>query len=286
MNCKREIIDVKDLESFSPLFRGAYGQRFAEWFIKITALDKVNWLYDHSINCHGPEFAAGCLKDLGVNYEIGNSERLKMLPEGAFITVSNHPYGALDGIIIIDLMATIRPDYKFMVNRMISRVKTMKENFISVIPADNARSPEDGTNSGHIRETLKHLHEGHPVGFFPSGAVSDFSLKEMRIRDRPWQPGILHLIRNMKVPIVPVRFFDTNSLFFYFLGIINWKIRLLRVPAELFNKRGKKIRVGIGNIISVDEQKEFADVMSLGAFLRQSVYEMAEPQSFVSRSNL
>lgn len=42
---------------------------------------------------------------------------------------SNHPYGGLDGIILVDLMAGIRHDYKLMVNNILSLLKTKKKNF-------------------------------------------------------------------------------------------------------------------------------------------------------------
>jgi putative hemolysin len=281
-----KVIDPKDFESLSPIFRGEKGYRRAERFMRIAALDKVNQVYDHSFNYTGARFAEGLLKDFEVNYVIGNAERLKLLPKGAFITVSNHPYGGLDGIILIDLMARIRPDYKLMVNRMLSLVDTMKDNFIPVTPVGNKKTGISGTSMQGVRETLAHIKDGHPVGFFPSGAVSDFRLKDFRVKDRKWQKSILRLIHSVKVPIVPIRFFDKNSPLFYFLGLINWKIRLLRMPRELFNKKHQKPRVGIGNIISVEEQKRFSDCGSLGRFLRKAVYEMPRPVSFVSRTML
>jgi putative hemolysin len=243
----------------------------------LFAFDRVNWVYDRSFDYKGPEFASRLLNDLGVHYVIGNAERLNQLPEGAFFTVSNHPYGGLDGIISIDLMAHIRPDYKFMVNKVISMVKTLEENFISVKPTTNKKNPAFA-NINSIRETLTHLREGHPVGFFPSGAVSDFSLKDFHLRDREWQQSILSLIKSVKVPILPIRFFDRNSVLFYFLGLINWRIRSSRLPYEVFNKAG--------NLIPVEEQEQYSDVKSFGAFLRKMVYEMPLPGSFIPRSAL
>jgi putative hemolysin len=280
------LIDVKEFETLSPFFKSAKGSRFAEWIMRMCSIDKVNNVYDHSKDYTGAEFAARLLNDLGVNYIIGNAERLALLPKGAFITVSNHPYGGLDGIIMIDLMAGIRPDYKFMVNRALSMVKTMNENFIKVTPMETKEHSVDYTSIRGIRETYTHLQEGHPVGFFPAGAVSVFSLKEMRVRDREWQKSIVSLIHSAKVPIVPIRFFDKNSLFFYSLGLINWRIRLLRMPCELFNKHEQKPRIGIGNIISVEEQEQFTDARSLGKFLRKAVYEMPVPDSFLPRTIL
>ncbi len=283
---RMKIIEAKDFERLSPFFKGIWGRRMADFFIRLVALDKVNQVYENSIDYHGARFTEGLLNDMGVNYVIGNAERLNDLPKGAFITVSNHPYGGLDGIMLVDLIASIRPDYKLMVNKILSLVKTMKDNFIPVTPVGHKKTAISATSLHGLRETLAHLHNGHPVGFFPSGAVSDFSLKNFRIRDRRWQNSIIQLIRSVKVPVLPIRFFDKNSPFFYFLGMINWRIRLLRLPHELFNKRDQQPRIGIGRIISVEEQQKYPDAGSFGSFLRESVYEMPKPASFVPRTLL
>ncbi|MBP6978189.1 MAG: 1-acyl-sn-glycerol-3-phosphate acyltransferase [Bacteroidales bacterium] len=280
------IVDAKDFEALSPVFRGPAGHRRAEWMMRTFRLEKINQIYDHLNNYAGAEFTARFLDDIGVKYVIGNAERLNQLPEGAFITVSNHPYGMLDGIILIDLVARLRHDYKFMVNTILSGVKTLEENFISVTPTGDEYQGVTSTSLQGIRKTLTWLQEGHAVGFFPSGAVSDFSIRDLRVRDRKWQPSVIHLIRDAKVPIVPVRFFDGNSPFYYFLGLIDWRIRLLRLPSELFNKRKHIPRIGIGNIIPVGEQVKFADDETLGAFLRKKVYEMPKPDSFIAHSVL
>jgi len=275
-----KIIDETDFESFSSFFKGEKGHRRAEFFMRMFAIDKINRVYNNSCAYSGAEFASHLLDDLGVNYLIGNSGRLNLLPEGAFITVSNHPYGGLDGIILIDLMAGIRSDYRLMVNKMLSLVKTMSENFISVTPTLNKKNRISAESIHGVRETLSRLKDGHPVGFFPSGAVSDFRLRDMRIRDRSWQAGILHVIKSAKVPVLPIRFFDYNSVFFYFLGLINWRIRSLRMPSEVFNKRKQNPRIGIGNIITIEEQEKYRDIGSFGSFLREAVYRMPLPGSF------
>jgi len=278
-----KVVHPKDFEAFSWFFRGERGPRRAEFIMRLLAIDKINLVYDNSGAFTGAEFTSGLLDDLGVNYAVGNAERLASLPEGPFITISNHPYGGLDGIMSIDLFARLRPDYKFMVNKILSMVKTLNDNFISVVPTGNKITGIKAASIRGIRESLEHLRNGHPLGFFPSGAVSDFSLGDLRVRDRRWQSGILHLIHSVKVPVLPVRFFDKNSAFFYFLGLINWRVRLLRLPSEVFNKNGQEPRIGIGEIISVEEQEQFSDTEALGLHLRKKVYEMPLPVSFVPR---
>lgn len=282
---KRTVIDIHDMEKWSFLFRGKVGHQLSKRVIQLFAMDKINAVYDHSFAFKGAEFASSLLNELGVLYEVGNAERLRLLPEGAFITISNHPYGGLDGIMLVDLMASIRSDYKLMVNKMLALVKTMDENFITVTPT-TTKKLEPTTNLNGIRETIAHLKEGHPMGFFPAGAVSEFSFRHFGVRDRDWQESILKLIQKAKVPIVPIRFFDKNSPLFYFLGVIDWRIRLIRLPHEVFNKELKQTRIGIGETISVEEQKPFKDIHTFSDFLRKKVYEMPEPVLFTLRRGM
>lgn len=160
------IVDVDEFEKFSSVFRGDRGHRLAEFLMRLFAIDKVNWVYDRSRDFTGPQFASRLLKDVGVDYLIGNAGRLHQLPEGAFITVSNHPYGGLDGIMMIDLFAGLRSDYKFMVSHLLSLVKTLQGNFITVSPMTNDSKGISAASIRGIRETLTHIREGHPVGFF------------------------------------------------------------------------------------------------------------------------
>lgn len=263
----------------SPIFRGARGQRLAKRMLHILAVDKVNALYERSCEHTGAKFAKSILNDLGINYCIYNPELLNQLPDGAFITVSNHAYGGLDGVMLVDLMAHIRPDYKLMANQALSMVKAMGDNFISVLPKVGNETLKPMSNINGIRETLTHLNEGHPVGFFPSGAVSMLRFHNLKVRDREWQESVIKLIKSAKVPIVPIRFYDRNSNFFYFLQLINWRVRALRLPYELFNKKKRSTRIGIGNIISVEEQSKYIDIKSFGTFLYKTIYKM-QPSGF------
>lgn len=271
---KRVVVDIEELEKISPVFRGKLGNKFAKLFIKVFAMDKVNQVYCNSCDLTGPAFAKSLLEDLGVKYQVSNYDKLLNLPEGAFITVSNHPYGGIDGIMLIDLIAGIRSDYMIMVNELLSLVKTMNENFISVKPKVGKKNNDPLSGINGIRHTLTRLKNGHPMGFFPAGAVSMFYFSKLKVKDREWQEGLLKLIQSAKVPVLPIRFFDKNSPLFYFLGTINWRIRLVRMPYELFNKRGKKVRIGIGDLISVEEQSKYPDLKSYTEFLKKAVYEM------------
>ena len=264
----------------TPLFKGKAGNAFASLLRKLFSVSRLSDLYDECCHLQGPEFAAAVIKRLGIKLEIGDAFRLNELPEGPFITVSNHPYGGMDGIILLDLIGHQREGFKVMVNEFLDMIEPFRQSWITVNPKNNDSNGVTQKNIQGVKEVFQTLRNGKPVGFFPSGAVSDFSIKELRIRDRQWQEPLIRLIRKARVPIVPIRFLDRNSAFFYFLGLINWKIRTLRLPKEVINKEGSTIRVAVGETISVAQQDQHKDFKGFRDLLRNSVYEMPVPETF------
>ena len=222
----------------------------------------------------GELFTTALLRDplIDIRYRIHNEERLEHLPEGAFITVSNHPIGSLDGIILIDIFTKRRPDFKVMVNGILSKIGAMEDSFISVVPDSHKRGANLANVNG-VRLSLQRLKEGHPMGFFPAGAISFFD-KQRRVRDLTWAHSVIRLIRKGKAPVYPVYFDFQNSSFFYWLGKISWQLRTLRIPAEVFNKRGQIVDVYIGEPISVDQIASFTDDEELANYLYNCTYNV------------
>ena len=275
------LLPVEQIERLAPVFKGKVGNAAARILRKVLSIKTLSDLYDKIDEYQGADFAGVLLDRLGVNYKLGGAQRLQNLPDGPFITVSNHPYGGMDGIILIDLMGHLRPGFKVMVTEFLALVEALRPSLIVVTPKNNLNKGITAKNIQGVREVLERLHDGEPVGFFPSGAVSDLSLKEMKIRDREWQEAVLRLIQKAKVPIVPVRFFDHNSMWFYYLGLIDWRVRLMQLPHELVNKKHRRIRVGIGEVLTVEDQSEHSDIKDFGAFLRSKVYDMPLPDDFI-----
>jgi putative hemolysin len=119
------------------------------------------------------------------------------------------------------------------------------------------------------------LKSGKPVGFFPAGAIGKTD-SEGIIVDRQWQPAILQIIGKSKVPVIPVYFHGTNSRLFNFLGHLSFILRTAWLPRELFKKRGKPMRVTIGEPVSVEKIAEFGrDYEALGQYLRQATYRLS-----------
>lgn len=271
---KKTVLDIDDLKKTIPFLKWKWAAFLAERLMKWLNINKVNDIHAKYAHLRGAEFTSAMLADpmMDVSYRIHRPENLETLPQGAFITVSNHPIGSLDGIILIDIFASRRNDFCVMVNSVLGKIGAMADNFITVIPnTDRTSSLANPANLNGVRASLKRLKEGHPMGFFPAGAMS-FRNRQGQILDLTWTRSIIRLIRKARVPVYPVYFDCRNSNFFYWLGKISWKIRILRVPTEAFNKRGKTIHVYIGQPIAPEVIQTYTDDNELARFLYRTTY--------------
>jgi putative hemolysin len=268
------ILTLDELEQMTPLFRGSVGHALVRSMMHMLRIDEINALYDRHAHLRGADFARSVLEELEVEYElfVDTHEVVAQLDElgqgTPFITISNHPYGHLDGLILADYFGHRRADYRLMANQLLSRVEALSPSLITVTPTGVERTAATATSIVGVRQSLRHLRSGGALGLLPAGAVSDLSLRDGYVRDREWQPAIIRLIAHAQVPIVPVHFMDGNSPLYYRLGLVGWRVRLLRLPAEVLNKAHRPVRLCIGAPISVEEQQQYLATHSLEEYGR------------------
>lgn len=269
-----DILNYDDIRKIIPALDGhpKLVKTLMHWLI----LDKCNEV--HRTYCHhtGAEFSHDLIdKAYRIKKHVYNEEVLDRFPTGSFITVSNHPLGAIDGIMLIDILTRHREDFKVMVNMFLYYISAMRPSFIPVDPVNNDNAESRRITMQGIRTAMQHVRDGHPIGFFPAGAVSKVD-KTLHISDREWQPSIIRLIKQLKKPIIPIYFHEHNSTFFNILGMIDWRIRTLRLPRELFNKTGRDMHISIGEPIMPEEQSEFTDLDEFGKYLRNATYGLKD----------
>lgn len=269
-----EVLNYDDIRKMVPRFDGH--PKLVNWLLRFLDVDKVNAVHAKCCDTPGPEFVKRLLVDeFKIKLHVYDShDTLDHLPEGAFITVSNHPLGALDGIALIYLITRYRPEYKVMVNMILNRISAMRPNFIAVDAWASDDPEKRAVSVAGIRTALRQLREGKPVGFFPAGAMSKSTLRH-GLQDRPWQPSVLQIIARAKVPVVPIYFHDRNSLWCDFLGHVCWPARSLRIPAEVFRKLHSTMHISVGAPISPEEMAAHGSTPEeIGRFLRERTYAL------------
>jgi putative hemolysin len=70
-----------------------------------------------------------------------------------------------------------------------------------------------------IKETLRHLSDGKPLGMFPAGEVSSYKDGKLMV-DKPWEEGAIKVIQSTS-SCCTYLFHARNSWLFYFLSKIS-----------------------------------------------------------------
>jgi putative hemolysin len=72
--------------------------------MKILKISKLNKFYDSNKHLEDTEFLNAILDNLHIKFEIPEEDFKRLPKDGAYITISNHPLGGIDGVLLLKLM--------------------------------------------------------------------------------------------------------------------------------------------------------------------------------------
>jgi len=243
----------------------------AALLMEVMKLNEINEVFSKNQHFNGLEFVDKILETIGVSIEFDEND-LKNIPKtGAFIAIANHPYGGVEGLALVKLLCTVRPEAKVMVNFILKKIPNLSEFFVAVNPFENV---QHSSSISGIKATFDLLNAGVPIGIFPAGEVSTFSLEKQEITDRLWHPVVGKLIAKAKLPVVPIYFHGNNGVLFNILSFIHPTLRTAKLPSEFLNKKGLKIKLRIGKPININDISYKNNTNKLLDFLRARTYAL------------
>jgi len=269
------LVTSKEISQVVGLQKLGFIGTFIGWLlIRVLRISSLNKIYINNKHKSDIAFLNGVLEDCDIKFEIPE-EDLKRIPKnGAFITVSNHPLGGIDGVLLLKLLLEKRADYKIIANFLLHRIVPLQPYVMPVNPFENRKDAKSSVAG--IKAALSHLKEGRPLGIFPAGEVSTYKDGKLNV-DKPWEEGAVRLIKKANVPIIPIYFHAKNSRFFYFLSKISDTLRTAKLPSEVISQKGKVIKVRIGKPISVKDQNEYKEIPEFYKYIRKKTYMLANP---------
>ena len=239
--------------------------------MKLLKINQFNEIYAQVEDKQAQEFINATLDALEVNLKFNEQELSRIPTGGAFTTISNHPLGGLDGLLLLKLLGEQRTDFKVLANKYLEKVEQIQDSLIT-LPAQDDPSAKVKV----IKTALQHLENGSPLGIFPAGKVSKLHRKG-NIDDTPWSDSAIKLIKKAGVPVVPIYFHGANSLVFHLLSAFKSSFGKAKLPSEWLNKKKKEITIRIGKPIGVNEIEAFDNIPQLGRFLRSKTYALGYP---------
>ena len=269
------LVSSKEISQVIGLQKLGFLGTFVGWIIlRILRISAINKIYDNNKNKADLDFLNGILDACKIKFEIPEEDLKRIPKEGPFITISNHPLGGIDGVLLLKLLIEKRADYKIVANFLLQRVAPLKPYVMPVNPFETRKDAK--SSIAGVKSALLHLREGKPLGIFPAGEVSTHKDGKLNV-DKPWEEGAVKLIKKANVPVIPIYFHAKNSRLFYFLSKFSDTLRTAKLPSEIIQQRGRVIKVRIGKPISVKDQNAYKALPDFYKFIRRKTYMLANP---------
>lgn len=247
---------------------GYFGSLLTDVLMSITGINKTNVTFKPLEGLKGIEFAQASLDVLGVNAVVSPEDVANIPQTGPCIICSNHPFGCLDGLMMLATVGKVRKDVRIMTNFILTSIPCLSDSFIAVDPF-SAGKPK---SINGVKTSLEHLQGGGCLVLFPAGEVSSDRNDKHIVKDIEWHNGAIRLIRKAGVPVIPAYFSGQNSRLFHSIGTIHPMLRTLRLPWEMMNKSGQTVFLKFGKPVHPVELASYPTQVSLTSYLRNRTY--------------
>ena len=258
-------------------FRGA--------LTRLLGIDQLDRLYHSTVKDRPIE--QQILNKLAVTYRVSGLDLQQIPRTGATVVVANHPFGILEGAVLATVLQQIRPDVRFLANRVLGRIPEIQD---LIIPVD-VMGGTGQSNSTGLRRAIEFLHGGGCLVVFPAGEVSHFQPREGMVADSEWHTTVARLVeslsrKNVAVSTVPVYIRGSNSFLFQILGMLHPRIRTALLVRELLNKQDRLVELRIGSPITHKKLLELPTPKERTEYLRWRTYLLAGRSDFKPRTSV
>ncbi len=268
-------MDNQDIFRIQPQSGGLFKRKLITAIGKplehIMALPELNAIYAKA-SCLGGDkiFMDRVLEVMNISYDISEKDLERIPKNGPVVTVANHPFGAVEGVILGSLLRRIRPDFKIMGNYFLGLIPDIRDDIIFVDNMGNEGSQTK--NIRPLKEALKCLKDGHMLSIFPSGEVSSLNIRNRHISDPVWAPMVARIILKAEVPVLPIYFQGCNSALFQLLGLVHPRLRTVMLPREFSNMQHRRLHVTVGSVIPFKKLGKMQNDMEMMSYLRLRTY--------------
>ncbi|WP_419785201.1 lysophospholipid acyltransferase family protein [Pseudodesulfovibrio sp.] len=239
---------------------------------KILRLNTLNSLYAQLQAAGGEgQFVERVLELLGVHFRVDGQPVQRIPKTGPLVAVCNHPFGVLEGLLLVNILRDVRADIRIMANSMLGKIPEMDELLIEVDPFGKAGSAK--RNIAGLKAAMRWLKGGGMLVVFPAGEVSSLKVKKGMVADPQWSPMVGRIIRKTGASALPVFFDGRNSGLFQAMGLVHPRLRTVLLPHENLKLAARgTIRVAFGSTVVAERLAAFQTDGDMMDYLRFRTY--------------
>lgn len=235
-------IEAAIIEKFPELPNKKTGKLAIKLIQSLTHEKDINDFIENNQHLKGFAFLDAVLHYFNFSYRV-NSQSLERIPsQGRVIMVANHPIGSLDGLALLKMVRTVRPDGRIVASDLLNNIDPLKALFLGV-----ENTTGKSTHKTQFKNILAALENEEAVIIFPAGEVS--RIRPNGVRDGKWKSGFLKLAKKSKAPIQPIYIDARNSSLFYALSTLYKPLGTMILVKEMFNKKHQEIQFFVGKQI-------------------------------------
>ena len=199
----------------------------------------------------GQPFWSQALDLLGIELLTSESEISRIPKKGPLVIVANHPHGLVDGMVLAELIGTVRTDYKILTRSLLTGVKQI-DQFMIPVPFDHEENALQKSLEMR-RFAMKHLENDGVLVLFPSGKVASSDTIFGSVVEGEWSPFTAKLIQKSNADVLPIFFPGSNSRMYQIANQISATLRQGLLIYEVVHAMNKPQKPVVGNLIKQDE---------------------------------
>ena len=199
----------------------------------------------------GQPFWSQALNLLGIELLTSESEISRIPKKGPVVIVANHPHGLVDGMVLAELIGSVRTDYKILTRSLLTGVKQI-DQFMIPVPFDHEENALQKSLQMR-RLAMKHLENDGVLVLFPSGKVASSDTIFGSVVEGEWSPFTAKLIQKSNADVLPIFFPGSNSRMYQIANQISATLRQGLLIYEVVHAMNKPQKPVVGNLIKQDE---------------------------------
>jgi putative hemolysin len=222
----------------------------------------------------GRDFWQVMVDRYGLSLDITGGTLDSIPRSGPLVLVANHPYGILDGLMMGNILAHVRGDFRILAHRVFRKAQDL-DRVILPISFDETKEAV-ALNLETRRTALAYLSAGGAIGVFPGGTVSTSVTPFGRAMDPGWRSFTAKMIAKSEATVVPIYFEGANSRLFQIASHLHTTLRMALLIKEFRSRVDEPVRVVIGRPIPremLDAHR--GDTKAMMDFLRRETYALS-----------
>lgn len=217
--------------------RADFARPLVRSIARVSRLDLIEGFLRENTHLRGLALVEAALEWRNCRFLVDQVERERIPESGRVVLVANHPLGALDALVLLSLIGSVRRDVRIVANDFLLAFDGLVDLLIPLRVFGGKAGAES------LRQVSAALDREEAVIVFPAGEVS--RMTPLGVRDAPWRHGFLRFAEQAGAPVVPLRIEGRNSALFYAASALFRPLGTGLLAREMFaGEKRLEVRVG------------------------------------------